>query len=73
MAGFKYAIGDIVMTMDTDLQNISEEIPKLLVKTKEGYDILAGKRVNRKDKYLRKIPSHFMKNNNFIINRSKVK
>ena len=31
-----------------------------MVKIKEGYDIVAGKRVNRKDKLLRKIPSYFM-------------
>lgn len=60
MAGFQNALGDIIMTMDADLQNPPEEIPKMLVKIKEGYDIVAGKRINRKDKLLRKLPSYFM-------------
>ena len=60
MAGFKHARGDIIMTLDADLQNPPEEIPKFLDKMKEGYDIVAGKRVNRKDRLSRKIPSYFM-------------
>lgn len=60
MAGFKYARGDLIMTLDADLQNPPEEIIKLIDKMKDGYDIVAGKRINRKDSFLRKIPSYFM-------------
>ena len=60
MAGFEHARGDIIMTLDADLQNPPEEIPKLIDKMKEGYDIVAGRRINRKDKLLRKLPSFFM-------------
>ena len=50
MAGFNNTRGDYIMTLDADLQNPPEEIPKLMDKMKEGYDIVAGKRINRKDK-----------------------
>ena len=52
------------MTMDADLKNPPEEIPKFIYKMKEGYDVVAGRRVNREDKLSRKIPSYFM--NKFI-------
>ena len=60
MAGFKHTLGDIIMTLDADLQNPPEEIPKLIDKMKDGYDIVAGRRINRKDNLLRKIPSYFI-------------
>ena len=60
MAGFKHSAGDIIMTLDADLQNPPEEIPKLVDKMKDGHDIVAGRRINRKDSLLRKIPSYFM-------------
>jgi glycosyltransferase involved in cell wall biosynthesis/Tfp pilus assembly protein PilF len=57
-AGFKYAQGDIVITMDGDLQNDPADIPKLLGKLSEGYDLVNGWRKDRKDKLLsRRIPS----------------
>ncbi len=46
-AGFDYALGDLVITMDADLQNDPADIPKLLGKLDEGYDITSGWRVNR--------------------------
>jgi len=46
-AGFDYALGDLVITMDADLQNDPADIPKLLDKLDEGYDIISGWRVNR--------------------------
>ncbi len=59
-AGFKYAQGDIVITLDADLQNDPEDIPKLLGKVEEGYDVVSGWRKERKDKFLtRRIPSFF--------------
>jgi glycosyltransferase involved in cell wall biosynthesis len=58
VAGFDKARGEIIVSMDADLQNSPSDIPKLLSKIKEGYDIVSGWRKDRKDKLLtRKIPS----------------
>lgn len=58
-AGFDHARGHIIVTMDGDLQNDPRDIPKLLAKLNEGYDIAAGWRLDRQDAYLtRKLPSH---------------
>ncbi len=54
-AGFQYAEGDVIITMDGDLQNDPRDIPKLLEKIEEGYDIVSGWRKNRKDKFLTRI------------------
>jgi len=57
-AGFDHCRGEIVVTMDGDLQNDPADIPALLDKIGEGYDLVAGYRMDRKDKLLtRKIPS----------------
>ena len=48
-AGFDYAHGDIVVSMDGDLQNDPEDIPKLLEKIEEGYDVVSGWRKERQD------------------------
>jgi len=57
-AGFDHARGKIIVTMDGDLQNDPHDIPKLLAKLNEGYDIAAGWRFDRQDPYLtRKLPS----------------
>ncbi|MDQ7039269.1 MAG: glycosyltransferase family 2 protein, partial [Aquificota bacterium] len=57
-AGFDHAKGDVIVTMDADLQNDPEDIPRLLEKIKEGYDIVSGWRKDRKDPLIsRKIPS----------------
>ena len=57
-AGFEYASGKIVIAMDGDLQNDPKDIPKLVSKLKEGYDIVSGWRQNRQDKVIiRKVPS----------------
>lgn len=50
-AGFKQAKGDLIITMDGDLQNDPADIPKLLEKMKEGYDIVSGWRFDRKDTF----------------------
>ncbi len=54
-AGFQYAEGDVIITMDGDLQNDPKDIPKLLEKIEEGYDIVSGWRKNRKDPFLSRI------------------
>jgi glycosyltransferase involved in cell wall biosynthesis len=57
-AGFDFANGDIIVTMDGDLQNDPADITKLLAKLDEGYDIASGWRYFRKDSWLsRKLPS----------------
>lgn len=57
-AGFDYAQGDIVITIDADLQNDPASIPLLLEKIEEGYDLVSGRRTNRQDPFLtRRLPS----------------
>ncbi len=57
-AGIDVAQGDIIITMDGDLQNDPRDIPKFVAKMQEGYDIVVGWRHNRQDKLVsRKIPS----------------
>ncbi|MCD6505632.1 glycosyltransferase family 2 protein [Candidatus Poribacteria bacterium] len=57
-AGFDFAKGEIIITMDGDLQNDPADIGLLIEKLQEGYDLVAGWRADRKDKLLlRKIPS----------------
>ncbi len=57
-AGFDYARGEWVITLDADLQNDPADIPAMLKKAEEGYDIVSGWRVKRKDALvMRKIPS----------------
>src|SRR6516162_3102047 len=57
-AGFDEAKGDVVIAMDGDLQHAPEDIPALLAKIEEGYDIASGWRKNRVDNaFSRKIPS----------------
>ncbi|MBI28646.1 MAG: Undecaprenyl-phosphate 4-deoxy-4-formamido-L-arabinose transferase [Alphaproteobacteria bacterium MarineAlpha5_Bin11] len=60
MAGFSQAQGNIIMTLDADLQNPPEEIPKFIEKSNSGFDVIAGRRINRKDSISRKILSNFM-------------
>ena len=57
-AGIDYAEGEVIITLDGDLQNDPAEIPKMLEKLDEGYDMVAGWRKNRQDKFIsRKLPS----------------
>ena len=57
-AGIDYATGDVLVLMDADMQNDPTDIPLLLKKIDEGYDVVSGWRVNRKDnKITRVLPS----------------
>lgn len=57
-AGFDYANGEVIITLDADLQNDPKDIPALLEKIDEGYDVVSGWRINRQDKAIsRKLPS----------------
>lgn len=66
-AGIDYAHGDVIILMDADLQNDPADIPALLEKIEQGYDVVSGWRVDRKDTFLtRTLPSHVA---NWIISR----
>jgi len=57
-AGFDHARGRVIVSMDGDLQNDPSDIPRLLAKLDEGFDLVVGYRVNRQDKLItRKVPS----------------
>jgi glycosyltransferase involved in cell wall biosynthesis len=57
-AGFDYARGDVIISMDGDLQHDPDEIPRFLEKIEEGYDLVSGWRYPRHDHWLtRQIPS----------------
>ena len=60
MAGFEASRGEVVVTLDADLQNPPEEIPRLVAKIDEGFDTVGGWRQNRDDSVLRKIPSRIL-------------
>jgi len=57
-AGFDHALGDIVVTLDGDLQNDPVNIPLLIARLEEGYDLVNGWRKNRQDPFFsRRLPS----------------
>ncbi len=65
--GIKYSRGDIIVFLDSDLQNNPRDIPIFIQKIKEGYDIVVGWRQNRKDPFFTKVlPSKIA---NFIIRK----
>lgn len=61
--GFELARGEIIITMDGDLQDVPAEIPKFLARLDEGYDLVSGWKQNRKDSLLKRIESKIF---NFI-------
>ncbi len=59
-AGFDHAQGEVIITMDADRQNDPADIPKMLEKINDGYDLVSGWRRDRQDKFLsRRLPSMF--------------
>jgi glycosyltransferase involved in cell wall biosynthesis len=67
-AGFYYALGKAIITLDADLQNDPADIPMLLAKLEEGYDLVSGWRKNRQDGALnRLLPSKIA---NWLIRRT---
>ncbi len=60
MAGFEYCRGNVVVTLDADLQNPPEEIPVLLAKMREGYDYVGAIRRQRQDSTFRRIASRVL-------------
>jgi glycosyltransferase involved in cell wall biosynthesis len=56
-AGFEEAEGDVVVTIDGDLQDDPAEIPQLLAKLEEGFDLVSGWKAKRRDPLTRRLPS----------------
>ncbi|HKC42932.1 MAG TPA: glycosyltransferase [Burkholderiales bacterium] len=67
MAGFERCRGERIITLDADLQNPPEEIPKLLAKMDEGYDYVGGVRAEREDTWFRRNASRLV---NFLRERT---
>lgn len=59
-AGMEAAQGDVIVTLDADMQNPPEEIPKLVMKVNEGYDAVGGWRMEREDSLWRRVFSRLM-------------
>ncbi len=60
MAGFSHVTGDLIVTLDADLQNPPEEIPRLVAKAEEGFDVVGTVRQNRQDTWFRKRASRLI-------------
>jgi dolichol-phosphate mannosyltransferase len=56
-AGFEQARGDVIVTIDGDLQDDPAEIPRLLAKLEEGFDLVSGWKTKRRDPLRRRLPS----------------
>lgn len=65
-AGFAHVRGQVIITMDADLQDDPAEIPAMLAKLDEGYDLVAAWRVNRQDPLDKTLPSRIY---NFVVSR----
>ncbi|MET0619823.1 MAG: glycosyltransferase [Thermoanaerobaculia bacterium] len=72
LAAFENVTGDVIVTLDADLQNPPEEIPKLLAKFDEGYDVVGGVRQNRQDSFLRKAASRLVNRATTLITRMRL-
>jgi len=59
-AGFEAARGEIIVTLDADLQNPPEEIAKLVAKMEEGFDVVGSVRVKRRDPFFRRLASRLV-------------
>ena len=60
MAGFKISRGDLVITMDADLQNPPEEIPRIIAEYESGHDVIGTIRQKRKDSFFRRYASRLI-------------
>jgi len=57
LAGFEQSRGEVVITLDADLQNPPEEIPRLVEQMEQGYDVVGTIRMNRQDSFFRRMSS----------------
>jgi undecaprenyl-phosphate 4-deoxy-4-formamido-L-arabinose transferase len=60
MAGLAHSEGDVIVTMDADLQNLPADVPTLVAKVREGFDVVAGWRKDRHDPLTRRMASWMM-------------
>ena len=72
LAGFHDVTGDLAVTLDADLQNPPEEIPKLIAKFEEGFDVIGGVRRHRQDSWPRKLASAIVNRMTVAITRMKL-
>jgi len=72
LAGFRHVAGEYVITLDADLQNPPEEIPKILAKMQEGFDVVGGVRQNRQDRLFRKLASAIVNRVTVLMTRMKL-
>ena len=56
-AGIDHSFGDVIVTIDADQQNDPADIPLLMEKIAQGYDVVSGWRISRQDKFSRRLPS----------------
>jgi len=66
MAAIRYSSGEIIVPMDGDLQNDPQDIPRLIEKLEEGYDVVSGWRAERQEGMDRRVPSRVA---NWLISR----
>lgn len=64
--GFRYASGEVIITMDADLQDDPEEIPRLIAELERGYDLVSGWKKKRHDPINKTLPSRFF---NFVTSK----
>jgi glycosyltransferase involved in cell wall biosynthesis len=66
-AGFRHSTGDVVVTIDADLQDDPSEIPRLLAKLDEGFDLVSGWKTQRRDRWSRRLVSRIF---NSVVGRA---
>jgi glycosyltransferase involved in cell wall biosynthesis len=66
-AGFDAAQGDVIVTIDADLQDDPAEIPQLLAKLEEGYDLVSGWKCTRQDPFVRRLVSRIYNGTTAIV------
>lgn len=71
-AGFNSAKGELICTMDADLQDVPAELPKLLAKLNEGYDLVSGWKQKRKDSFIKNNTSKIFNYVTNMISRAKL-
>lgn len=70
--GFRVARGDVVITMDADLQDDPDEIPRLLAKLQEGFDLVVGWKERRQDPWHKTLPSKLFNAVTSLVSRLKL-
>ncbi len=71
-AGFSKAKGDLICTMDADLQDVPAELPKMIAKLEEGYDVVSGWKQKRKDSFIKNKTSKLFNAATNMISRAKL-